>query len=63
MNNMGDLSDEEYQQLMLPHSYRRAMDTMETQVNILLDTLRPVPSSIDWRKRGYVTAVKNQGMI
>ena len=60
MNHLGDLTEIEYRSLMLGTKYRSDMrtngSTFLPPINIQL------PSNVDWRKEGYVTRVKDQGM-
>ncbi|KAK7886940.1 hypothetical protein WMY93_026561 [Mugilogobius chulae] len=58
MNHMGDLTKEEavqmYANLRIPKDFKRPNSTFKAKNAV-------VPDSLDWREKGYVTNVKNQG--
>lgn len=58
MNHMGDLSDEEVRQF---YATLRVPSDLKRAPLALISADVEVPDSVDWRKRGYVTKVKNQG--
>eukprot|EP01028_Stygiella_incarcerata_P001144 TRINITY_DN1179_c0_g1_i2.p1 TRINITY_DN1179_c0_g1~~TRINITY_DN1179_c0_g1_i2.p1 ORF type:complete len:539 (-),score=114.74 TRINITY_DN1179_c0_g1_i2:1388-3004(-) len=63
LNRFAGLSEDEFRALMLPSSGKRipnnAHHTYKKMVPAGLDA---VPTSIDWRDKGAVTAVKDQGV-
>ncbi|XP_053159367.1 procathepsin L-like [Hemicordylus capensis] len=58
MNHLGDLTDEEFNQMLNgfhPSPRSRNVDFFEES------TVLETPREVDWRVKGYVTPVKNQG--
>ncbi|XP_072316115.1 cathepsin K-like [Eucyclogobius newberryi] len=57
MNHLGDLTKEEalqkYATLRIPKDFKRTASTFKAKAAL-------VPDSVDWRKHGYVTGVKDQ---
>jgi hypothetical protein len=62
MNQLGDLTPTEYRALMLGAKYPgdKAKDTGSTY---LPPSGYKLPATVDWRTKGYVTPVKNQGKL
>uniref|UniRef100_A0A1D5R1S8 Cathepsin L1 n=1 Tax=Macaca mulatta TaxID=9544 RepID=A0A1D5R1S8_MACMU len=58
MNAFGDMTNGEFRQVMNGFQYQKHRKGKEFQEHLLLE----IPTSVDWRERGYVTPVKNQGM-
>ncbi|XP_054662344.1 cathepsin K isoform X2 [Grus americana] len=60
MNHLGDMTSEEVARTMtglkVPHGRPRRNETLYVP-----DWTERVPAAVDWRKKGYVTPVKNQG--
>ncbi|XP_002732425.1 cathepsin L-like peptidase [Saccoglossus kowalevskii] len=60
MNQFGDLTNEEYRELMC--GYKKSNKTVISKPStFLLPSNYRAPASIDWRTQGYVTDVKDQG--
>lgn len=59
MNHFGDMEDEEFYQFMNGFVQEQE-ETMEVPVFQGSGTFK-VPKEVDWRTKGYVTPVKNQG--
>ena len=62
MNQLGDLTPTEYRAVMLGARYPgdQAKDSGST---FLPPSGFELPDTVDWRTKGYVTPVKNQGKI
>ncbi|XP_035940665.2 procathepsin L-like [Halichoerus grypus] len=58
MNAFGDLTSEEFRQVMNGLQIQRRKEGNVFQAPPFAET----PSSVDWREKGYVTPVKNQGL-
>ncbi|KAK3094679.1 hypothetical protein FSP39_004824 [Pinctada imbricata] len=56
MNDFGDLSNEEFRQMMNGYVMRNT-----TSENVFTATGNALPETVDWRTQGYVTGIKNQG--
>lgn len=64
MNQFGDLTSDEYRYYILGHGRpSHSLDTDHGGSFLLPPDVTSLPPSIDWRKKGYVTPVKNQGIL
>jgi hypothetical protein len=61
MNELGDLTTVEYRLLLLGTRYRP--DRRDNGTTYLSASNSFLPDKVDWRDKGYVTGVKNQGMV
>uniref|UniRef100_A0A6I8NEH3 Cathepsin V n=1 Tax=Ornithorhynchus anatinus TaxID=9258 RepID=A0A6I8NEH3_ORNAN len=60
MNHFGDMTNEEFRQVMNGFRYDRSARKVQGSV-FLEPNFVEAPKSVDWRQKGYVTPVKNQG--
>ncbi|XP_072453043.1 cathepsin L2-like isoform X2 [Notamacropus eugenii] len=60
MNKFGDMTNEEFRQVM--NDFRHDRFQGKTKGNLFHERLfEQIPESLDWRDKGYVTFVKDQG--
>jgi cathepsin L len=62
MNEFGDLTNAEFVQMM--NGYKSSLGTRSGSTFIppqTVSSLKDLPASVDWRTKGYVTPIKNQG--
>lgn len=62
MNQLGDLTPTEYRSLMLGANYP-GIKTKDTGSTFLRPSGVTLPDTVDWRNEGYVTPVKDQGIV
>ncbi|XP_035999433.1 cathepsin L1 isoform X1 [Fundulus heteroclitus] len=60
MNQFGDMTNEEFVQIM--NGYKPQTEGKLKKSLFMKPNFLEVPSAVDWRERGYVTPVKNQGL-
>ncbi|XP_063146992.1 procathepsin L-like [Candoia aspera] len=61
MNHLGDLTDEEFNQMLNGFHPDRAKQHEERVASFPESAARETPKEVDWRTKGYVTPVKDQG--
>ncbi|XP_061456670.1 procathepsin L-like isoform X2 [Rhineura floridana] len=61
MNHLGDLTDEEFNQMLNGFRSDLAEPASKTVVLFQESATLETPEGVDWRAKGYVTPVKNQG--
>jgi len=59
MNKFGDMTNAEFVELL--NGYQRAENNQEGRQTFLAPLNVAIPTSVDWRKKGYVTGIKDQG--
>ncbi|XP_037632801.1 cathepsin La [Sebastes umbrosus] len=59
MNHFGDMTHEEFRQIM--NGYKRNAQRKVTGSLFMEPNFLEAPRSVDWREKGYVTPVKDQG--
>ncbi|XP_051829711.1 procathepsin L-like [Antechinus flavipes] len=58
MNNLGDLTDKEFKRMLNPSMLQRVRrDTITKNFSIFSH----LPKSVDWREKGFITPVRQQG--
>ncbi|XP_043920331.1 procathepsin L-like [Protopterus annectens] len=61
MNHFGDMTNEEFRQLMNGYKHSKTAEKKLKGSSFLKPSFVKVPDQVDWRTRGYVTPVKDQG--
>ncbi|XP_062520526.1 procathepsin L-like [Corticium candelabrum] len=59
MNYLADMTHEEYVETLL--GYRGSARNSSRSVLVVHEELQQLPTEVDWRTKGYVTEIKNQG--
>ena len=63
MNQLGDLSNTEYRAMMLGGIDTRRHATVALSSPVAPSSAGNAPDSVDWRERGFVGKVKDQGQV
>ena len=63
MNQFGDLTANEYRYFFLGLRSHYSNETESEGSTFLPPNGVTLPKTVDWRTKGYVTPVKNQGML
>lgn len=58
LNKFADMSNEEFKRIYMSKVKKPVLQNYNVRAN---DSCADAPSSLDWRRKGVVTAVKNQG--
>ncbi|KAK7342422.1 hypothetical protein VNO80_25373 [Phaseolus coccineus] len=61
INKFADLHNEEFKALMTTGQRKERSVWKETETSFRYDSVTKIPATVDWRKRGAVTSIKDQG--
>lgn len=61
MNHFGDIAPHEFRKIMNGFKRNYNETKSETHAFFLTPSFTDIPATLDWRQKGYVTPVKNQG--
>jgi len=63
INRFADLHNHEFKALLIngQKKERSVWTAKETETSFMYDTVTEIPASVDWRERGAVTPIKDQG--
>jgi len=62
INQFADLHTEEFKALLINGQKKERSVLTATETSFMYDSVTKIPATVDWRKRGAVTPIKDQGI-
>ncbi|QCD87455.1 cathepsin L [Vigna unguiculata] len=62
INQFADLHNEEFKALLINGQKKERSVLTATETSFMYDCVTKIPATVDWRKRGAVTPIKDQGI-